>query len=354
MKKIAIVGAGVMGSAVAWPLSDNGYSVNLVGTHLDKEIIRSCKENNFHPRLKRHLPDRIAPYFVEEIAEALDGVDFIVSGVSSAGAHWIGPAIGPFLKPDSKIIAITKGLELNESGDLIILPDVMRDELPESVRNSVSIAAVGGPCIAGELAGRRQSCVYYGCRKIKIAQYFAQAFRTDYYHIAVTNDIVGLEIAVALKNAYALGVGIASGMLKKQGGVDDAGAFMHNTAAALFARGCLEIATILKLMKANTIFAYNLPGAGDLYVTSQNGRSVSLGRLLGEGNTYDRAKEILAGETLESAMVIQKMGIALPKLEKRGIIKPGDMPFMRVLVDLIHNQKPLDLPFDNFFPDIID
>lgn len=353
MKKVAIVGAGVMGSAMAWPLSDNGHAVNLVGTHLDGEIIHSCKENNFHPRLRRHLPGGVTPFFVEDIAVALDEVDFIVSGVSSAGAHWIGPTIGPFLKPDSKIIAITKGLEVNKSGELLILPDVIRSELLETVRDSVSIAAVGGPCIAGELAGRRQSCVYYGCREVEIARYFADAFRTDYYHIALTNDIVGLEIAVALKNAYALGVGVAEGMLKKAGGVDDAGAYMHNTAAALFARGCLEIASILEMMKANTIFAFNLPGAGDLYVTSQNGRSVSLGRLLGEGITYARAKEILAGETLESAMVIQQMGIAIPKLEKRGLLKTDDLPFMRVLVDLIQNEKPLELPFDEFFPDVI-
>jgi len=53
MKKAAILGAGMMGSAAAWPLSDNGYRVNLIGTHLDGEIIKSCKNNRFHPRLKR-------------------------------------------------------------------------------------------------------------------------------------------------------------------------------------------------------------------------------------------------------------------------------------------------------------
>ena len=62
MATAAIVGAGVMGTAVAWPLSDNGHQVRLVGTHLDKEIIASCKEKNFHPRLKRELPRNVAPY----------------------------------------------------------------------------------------------------------------------------------------------------------------------------------------------------------------------------------------------------------------------------------------------------
>ena len=62
MLKIAIVGAGFMGSAVAWPLADNGHEVRLVGTHLDSDIIRHCKEDRFHPRLKRTIPDGVQPY----------------------------------------------------------------------------------------------------------------------------------------------------------------------------------------------------------------------------------------------------------------------------------------------------
>jgi len=61
MSKIAIVGAGFMGSAMAWPLSDNGHDVRLVGTHLDTETIASCMAKGFHPRLKRQLPENVRP-----------------------------------------------------------------------------------------------------------------------------------------------------------------------------------------------------------------------------------------------------------------------------------------------------
>jgi glycerol-3-phosphate dehydrogenase (NAD(P)+) len=352
-KKAAIVGAGVMGSAMTWPLSDNGYEVSLIGTHLDGEIIQSCKDSGFHPRLRRQLPDQVAPYFIEEIETALNGVDFIVSGVSSAGARWIGQTIGPIIKPESKVITITKGLELSNNGELIILPEVMRGEFPLEIRDGVSIAAVGGPCIAGELAGRRQSCVYFGCREIETARFFADIFRTDYYHIFTTNDIVGLEIAVALKNAYALGVGLANGLLKKQNGPDRAGAYMHNMGAALFAQACIEIKIVLECMQANSDFAFSLPGAGDLFVTSQAGRSVTLGRLLGEGKSYTQALEELAGKTLESAMVIKKMGKAIPMMEKNGMINSDDLPFMRLLVNLILHENPLEIHFDHFFSDVI-
>ena len=85
MAIVAIVGAGFMGTATAWPLADNGHTVRLVGTHLDGEIVRSCKERRLHPKLQRELPAGVSPYFVEEVAEALDGAEIIVSGVMQDG-----------------------------------------------------------------------------------------------------------------------------------------------------------------------------------------------------------------------------------------------------------------------------
>src|SRR5512139_3534874 len=124
MSNVAIVGAGMMGSAMAWPLSDNGHRVRLVGTHLDTEIIASCLEKRWHPPLRRRLPDSVQPYYSDRVAEALEGVNVVVSGVSSPGVHWIGRTLAPHLKPGMKIIAVTKGLEANTDGNLRILPDV--------------------------------------------------------------------------------------------------------------------------------------------------------------------------------------------------------------------------------------
>ena len=352
MKTAAILGAGVMGSAVAWPLTDNGYEVHLIGTHLDGDIIQSCKRDRFHPKLKRTIPEKVTPFSIEELEAALDGVDFVVSGVNSNGVRWIGQTLAPFVKSGDRIICMTKGLEADEGGNLIILPEVMRHEFPSDIKEQVSLAAVGGPCIAGELAGRRQSCVYFGSREIETARQFAEIFKTDYYHVWATDDIEGLELAVALKNAYALGVGIAMGVLEKSGGVDQAGAYMHNLASALFARGCTEIHSILETRNLNTKFAYGLPGAGDLYVTSQCGRSVTIGRLLGTGKTYNEASRMMAGETLEAVMIICQIGKALPKIFENGILKENQIPFMNMLVDTIVHEKPIQIDFDSFFDDI--
>jgi glycerol-3-phosphate dehydrogenase (NAD(P)+) len=195
--------------------------------------------------------------------------------------------------------------------------------------------------------------VYFGSRESETAQELAYIFRNDYYHVWSTNDVEGLEISVALKNAYALGVGIAAGMLERAGGMDSADAYMHNLAAALFARSCMEIAIILGALGVRREFAFGLPGIGDLYVTSQGGRSVTVGRLLGEGKTFKDTIQILAGETLEAVMIIQQMSKALPIMYQKESLKQEQLPFMNMLVDVITREKSVELKLDQFFRDVI-
>ena len=349
MANVAIVGAGLMGTATAFPLSDNGHSVRLVGTHLDGEIIRSCKERHYHPRLKRELPTGVRPFYVEEIAEALKDVDIVVSGVNSYGVHWIGRTLGLHLKPGQSVIAITKGLELTAEGDLTILPDVLANELPGTIRGHVKLAAVGGPCIAGELAGHRHSCVIFGSRDQEAVETLATVFRTPYYHVWTTTDLIGLEYCAALKNAYTLGVGMVLGLLERAGGADSADASMHNLAAATFAQACTEIERILEVAGGDRKFAYGLPGPGDLYVTSVGGRTIRLGKLLGMGRTYAEAREIMAGETLEGAAIVRIMGKALPRMVKRGLLGPDELPLLHMLIDVLVDGRPLKVPLERFF-----
>ncbi|HOC54421.1 MAG TPA: glycerol-3-phosphate dehydrogenase [Verrucomicrobiota bacterium] len=351
MSSVAIVGAGLMGTAVAWPLSDNGHHVRLVGTHLDNEIIGSCLEKGWHPRLRRRLPDNVRPYCVGQLAEALEGVNVIVSGVSSPGVRWIGRALAPHLKPGVKIIAVTKGLEASAAGDLRVLPDVLADELPATVRDKVTLAAIGGPCIAGELAGRRQTCVYFTSRDAAALPVLRQMFRTPYYHISLSTDIIGVEVCVALKNAYTLAVGLAGGMLERLGGPDEAEAQNYNPAAALFGASAREMARLVSLLGGSPDKVTSLPGVGDQYVTCMGGRTVRLGRLLGKGLAYEQARAEMAGETLESAFVVAQIAKALPGLEARGLLGRDELPLMRCLCRVISGDTLAEVDFDKLFPD---
>jgi glycerol-3-phosphate dehydrogenase (NAD(P)+) len=136
--------------------------------------------------------------------------------------------------------------------------------------------------------------------------------------------------------------------------MDEAGAYMHNLAAATFAQSVTEIGRVLEIggslqKRSPRDFAASLPGTGDMYVTSVGGRTIGLGRLLGAGHSYSEARQMMAGETLEGAEIVRVMSAALPRLEARGKLGADELPLMRKLIDIIvHGGKP-ELPLEAFF-----
>src|SRR2546423_7388717 len=111
MTHVAILGSGVMGSALAVPLADNGHDVCLVGTHLDRDIIDSVKKSRVHPGLATDMPASVKPYQLEEAQEAFAGAEIVVSGVNSFGVRWAGEQLARLLPDGALVIAIAKGLE---------------------------------------------------------------------------------------------------------------------------------------------------------------------------------------------------------------------------------------------------
>ena len=90
MAIVVILGSGVMGSALAVPLADNGHDVRLVGTHLDREIIDAVRSTGVHPGLERELPSSVRAYQLEELEAAFEDAEIVVSGVNSVGVDWAG------------------------------------------------------------------------------------------------------------------------------------------------------------------------------------------------------------------------------------------------------------------------
>ncbi len=86
MATVTVIGAGMMGAALCWPLADNGHRVRLVGTPLDDDAIRSIRASRVHPNLAREVPAAVEAHPVAEMAAAVEGADLVVSGVSSFGS----------------------------------------------------------------------------------------------------------------------------------------------------------------------------------------------------------------------------------------------------------------------------
>ncbi len=346
MARVVIVGSGLMGTAMAWPLLDNGHSVAIVGTHLDDWIIDSLLANRYHPTLMRKVPPKATFHYIHELPSVIQDADIVVNGVSSFGIHWIADTLSAHLSRGQQVVSLTKGLLSDEQGRVVYFPDYIYDKLSPSVREGSAVVAVGGPCIAGELAARRETCVMFGSRNRAAAKRCAALFGTSYYHVFPTDDVMTLELGVALKNAYTVAVGIAYGMHTP----DEADMGMHNTAAALFAQGCHEMGYIIKKLGGDERQSSALPGAGDLFVTSAGGRTMTLGRLLGEGKSYGQAKEVLEGVTLESVQIINEMATVL---EGTWIgeysIDAGHLPLLRTLVDVIVHNKPVEFRYESFF-----
>ena len=341
-----IIGAGFMGSAMAWPLRDNGFTVNLVGTILDDEIITACLEDGKHPKLNRTLPSGITPVYWSAANPAIAEADLIICGVSSPGIDWAAKELSTRLKAHQLLVGITKGIRV-ENGEIILFPDLIQKHLPSELQKTIFPSAIGGPCIAGELAAKRPTCVMISSRDFPTAEKIASMLRTPYYTIQPAADLRGLEMGVALKNAYALGVGIAYGLITP----DEADMDIHNTAAAVFAQGAHEIAKILSITESTTSFACSLPGVGDLFVTSAGGRTITLGRLLGAGASYQEARKRLSGVTLEAVQIVAEMAKILPVWEKERIITKESLPLMRTLIDAVVNEKPAVFHYDRFFKD---
>ena len=109
MSIITFVCAGQMNSAITFPAFENGHEVRLVGSPLDREIIERLKKDNYHITLKRTLYDGIKYYQIEELAEALEGAELVLGGVSSFGLDWFCDEILPVLPENGPILTVTKG-----------------------------------------------------------------------------------------------------------------------------------------------------------------------------------------------------------------------------------------------------
>lgn len=339
-RTIAIIGAGMMGSALSIPACDKGHSVRLVGTPLDVAIIDHARQYSRHVTMDRALPQELEYYQFEQLDAALPGCDFVICGVSSFGVDWFLQQVMARLPQGMPVLAVTKGLVDLGDGTLEPYPHYWR----RLGGGHLILCGVGGPCTSYELADRRHSAVAFCGSDLPTLQMLRQAMQTDYYHISLSHDVIGVESAVALKNAYALAVTLAVGLTEKTDGPGCTPAY--NPQAALFGQSVREMAALLKLLGGG---AENIVlGAGDLYVTVFGGRTRKLGALLGQGLSIDEALARLQGVTLESVVITRRMIAALKTRQTQGTAHLQDYPLLHHVSRLLDGETGIDIPWKAF------
>ena len=343
MKTIAIIGAGMMGSALAFPARENGHDVRLVGTPLDREIIEECLKSGQHLKFDRPFPEGIRYYQFEQWKDAVKDADFVIGGVSSFGVDWFLENVLSELDPAIPVLSVTKGLINLEDGSLISYPDYwQRELLKKGIHRTIN--AIGGPCTSYELVYHDQTEVAFCGEDTAQIKMMKEAMQTPYYHISLTNDVIGLESAVALKNGYALAIAMTIGLVNRHNGPE---AGLHfNSQAAAFYQGVKEMRLLLEMQGASRD-CENI-GIGDLYVTVYGGRTRKVGILLGEGKTYQEALEILSGVTLESLVVSRRVYNAMARKAELGQADLKDFPMLCHAAAVLDNGKDAELPWELF------
>lgn len=346
MAVIAIVGAGMMGSALSVPLVDRGHELRLIGSPLDGEIVSALKSGANHPKLRAPVPG-VAAYFDVELADALRGVDAIALGVSSAGVRWAAEALGPFLEAQPKpVLMISKGLVWKDER-LHVLPDVFQSLLPPAASARISPVGVAGPCIAGELLRRVPTSIVFTGRSSSACEHWQELAQGPYYFVQVEEDVVGAETCAALKNAFAMGVGFGAGVHEARGGQSGSVAY-HNYESGVFAQAILEMQRVVSLCGGDPQTAVGLPGTGDLTVTCNGGRTGRFGKWLGLGLSLAEAIEKMEGATLECLEILRELDLALTHFDATGRTRPTELPLLRHLTDVALRGRPVAMPFEHF------
>ena len=356
MAIITVICSGMMGSAITFPAAHNGHTIRLVGSPLDKEIVAHGKQTGEHLTLSLYrknndtngtdapfvMPGATTFHYFEEMEECLRDADLVICGVSSFGMDWFCENVIPRLSADIPLLSISKGMidDGEGRGHLISYPEYML----RFTERPLSIYAVGGPCTSYELAVEDPTEVVFCGPDMKTLRWLKSLFETDYYHISLSTDLHGVECAVALKNAYALGVALAIGLSYKREGK----ALEHyNSQAGLFMQASREMYRLLDLFDSTAernIFV----GLGDLYVTVFGGRNRKLGALLGQGYTYGEAMATLPGITMEGVVISRRTALAVEQLDALGKLDARDFPLLRHIKELLDDEAVVNVPWRAF------
>ena len=309
--KIAVMGSGGWGTALALVLLENGHEVTLWSyAEGESRVLRTRREN---PMLMGvSLPEGLA---LTSDPECVKGCGVVVLATPSFAVRGTARALAPLLDPGAVLVAVSKGIEKGTSCTLT-------EAIEQEAGADHPIVALCGPSHAEEVGRHVLTAVVSASRDRAAAELVQDLFMNERFRVYASDDVVGVELGAALKNVIALCAGICDGL-----------GFGDNTKAALMTRGLTEIARLGMALGGRRETFAGLAGVGDLIVTctSMHSRNRRAGILIGQGKTPEAAvKEI--GAVVEGYYAA---ATARALAQKHGV----EMPISEAAYQVLYNGK---------------
>jgi glycerol-3-phosphate dehydrogenase (NAD(P)+) len=335
MATALVIGAGQMGRAITVPLCDNGSTVHLIS-------VRSQLGHSLHRATTTRSPQpHRSAVFHREAHSDLQSLraDLLVIAASSVALEKVSAIVMDSCPKQTPILLLTKGL-IAEPPLLKTTPEALAALLTKEGAPEPEIYFLGGPYVAGELAMRRNTSVILAGSGIH-DEVVRAMLGTSYFHIHRTHDLRRVAFNSALKNLYAISIGIATGE-EKQGRLN--GGLPKNPTSAAFAQALEEMNRLSGILHHQSLAALDLSGAGDLYATCGTGRNHRAGILLGQGiNTCEIESIYMRGETIEG------INLARNFADFFNAMIDDSFPLLRFLLDRILCDDHRNLPWELFF-----
>ena len=265
-----------------------------------------------------YLPDIRFPArlrVTRDLEDALRDADLVVAAVPSHGTRAIVKRAAPLIRPDATVVSATKGLEQET---LFRMSEVIRQELG----GEIQVAVLSGPSFAAELARQLPTAVSVASDDSTCVERVQADFRTGYFRLYGTTDVIGVEIGGALKNIIAIAAGVTEGL-----------ALGHNAMAALMTRGLAEITRLACAAGAQRDTLAGLAGLGDLVLTCTGGlsRNRHVGVELAHGRSVD---DVLSGMKMV-AEGVWSANAALALGARHGV----ELPITTQVAELLAGRK---------------
>jgi len=313
--KIAVVGSGGWGTALALVLTENGHQVSIWCRRADKcEEMNQTREN---PQLKGIvLPDELELTTELSVVKACP---VVVLATPSFAVRDTARQLRPFLTPGTVLVLVSKGIE---KGTSLLLSQVVEQEVGEQY----PVVVLSGPSHAEEVGRKIPTAVVVASEHRAAAELVQDIFMNERFRIYTSPDVIGVEIAAAMKNVIALCAGCIDGL-----GLGD------NTKAMLVTRGLTEIARLGVALGGRKETFAGLAGVGDLIVTctSIHSRNNRAGRAIGQGIDVEQAVSGMDGSVVEGYYAAAS---ARELAEKSGVEMPITTGAYAVLYE---NEAPL-------------